>query len=154
MALHHHAREQPLQVEGHHLLQGHGGEHWRRTAFTQVGGNLHETGQVLLGHLDPGELVMARIGIADQGSDVEAEVADEGKGMGRIHRQGRQDRKDRLVEIGIDPIFLIGVQPFVIEQLHAMVKQLVLEIKAVMGLLLVQQGLEGRLDAVELLLGR
>ena len=72
MALHHHAREEALQVERHHLLQGHGGEHRGGTAFTQVGGNLHKAGQIFLRHLNPCKLKLARIGIANLGGDIEA----------------------------------------------------------------------------------
>ena len=65
MPFHFHPREEQLQVEGHHLLQGDGGEDRLRFGGAQFGRQFDKPRQVLLRDLDSGELLNAAIGIAD-----------------------------------------------------------------------------------------
>ena len=94
MTLHLHAWKQQAEVEGHHLLERHGGIHRLGLPAAEFGGDLHKARQDFLGHLHPGEFLASRIGIPDQGCHVEAEVADEGERVRGIDRQGRQYRED------------------------------------------------------------
>ena len=127
VTFHMHAREQQPEVECHHLLQRHGGVHRLGLFSAQLGGNLNEAGQVFLGHLHPGELLLARIRIPHQGSHVEAEVADEGEGVGGIHRQGGQHRENGVLEVGLDPLALAVVEVGVVDQVNAVAGELALQ---------------------------
>ena len=65
MALHLHAWEEPAQVEGHHLFQGHGGEDRWGLAAAEIGGDFDEPRQDFLRHLDPGKFLLAGFWIPD-----------------------------------------------------------------------------------------
>ena len=153
VTLHGHAGEEQLQVEGHQLLQRHGGETGGGNAGAELGGDLHEARQDFLGHLHPGELLLTAVGIADQGRHVETEVAHERERVGRIDGQGRQHRKDQALEVVVGPGFLLIVQAQIIDQLHAVFEQLTLERMAVMLLLQFQQGPQFGVDGLQLFLG-
>jgi len=74
-----------------------------------------------------------------------------GNVMGRIHGQGREDRKDRVLEVGVQPLLLFLVQPGVIHQVHAHLSQLMFEVVAVVRLLLGEQRIEAFTHAGQLL---
>ena len=77
-----------------------------------------------MGNLHPGKLLLASFRITDQGGDVEAEVADEREWVGRIHRQGGENRKYCIAEVVINPIPLGAIQLFVVKYLHPLLGQL------------------------------
>ena len=150
VGLHAHAWEQQAQVVGHHLLQGDGGVE-QALLTSQLKGHLDEARQILLGHFHPRKLLLTGIRVPNQGSDVEAEVADEGKRVGRIHRQRRQHRKDGAAEVLVDPGALLIIELLVIEHLHPMLSQLGPQGVAVVLLLLLQQWPQLGLDRRQLL---
>ena len=115
MPLHLHAGEEQLQVEGHHLLEGNGGEDRLGFGGAQLSGQFDKPRQVFLRDLDPGELLNAAVGIADQGRDVQAEVADEGEGVCGVHRQRGEHREDGALEVVVDPGLLLFVQQPVVQ---------------------------------------
>ena len=153
MTLDHHAGKEELQVERHQLFQRHRREHRRGFAAAELGGDRHEARQDLLGNLHPCELLLAAVGIADQGRHVEAEVAQERKGVGRIHRQRREHRKDGAAEVGVGPVLLASVEPGVVDQLDAVFVEVALERMAVVLLLQFEQGAQLGLDRLQLLQG-
>ena len=120
-------------------------------ARAELGGNRHEAGQDLLRHLDPRELLLARVWITDHGRHIETEVAHERKGMRRIYGQGRQDRKDGALEIVVYPLFLFIVKAAVIEQVDAVFGQRAFEVQAIVLLLLIEQRSQFSLNCFQLL---
>ena len=146
-----HPREQQLQVESHHLLQRNGAVDHSRFVVAELTGQFQKAGQVLLRHLHPRELLHACFRVAYQGGDVEAEVADEWEGVGRIHRQGCEHRKDGVAEVFVHPFPLGLAEVGVIQHLHAMTGQLGLQGLAVVVLLLGQQGTQLGLNGLQLL---
>ena len=150
VGLHAHAGEEQAEVVGHHLLQGDGGVEQALLAG-QLQRQLDEARQIFLGHLHPRKLLLTGVGIADQGGDVEAEVADKRKWVGRIHRQRRQHRKDGAAEVLVDPGALLAIELLVIEHLHPVLSQLGPQGVAVVLLLLLQQWPQLGLDRRQLL---
>ncbi len=84
-----HAREERLHVEGDQLLEGE---------EAAVIGKRGEAGQQRR-HLKAGEVLDPAKRVADDHREVEREVRDVGKGMGRVDRKRGQDREDVLVEL-------------------------------------------------------
>ena len=153
MPLHVHAWEQQAEVEGHHLLQRHGRVNGFGLLAAQVGRDLDEAGQVFLRHLHPGKFLLTRIGVAHQGGHVEAQVADEGKGVGGIHRQGGENRENGVLEVGVEPIALGTVEVGVVGEVNAVVAEMALKGVAVVLLLHLQQGAQLGANRLQLLLG-
>ena len=152
MPRHDHSREQQPDVEGHHLLQRHGGVDAVVNRFAQLRGNRHEARQHRLGHLHPGQLTLTAVGVHHQGRNVEAQIADEGERMGRIHRQWCQHRENRRQKKIVDPGLLLLIELRVIEEMNRVPLQFGLEMVAVVLLLLVQQWNQRCADGLELLL--
>ena len=63
-------------------------------AVAEVVGQGDKAGKDFLRHLDAGELLLPGFRIANQGRHIQAEVAHEREGMGRIHCQWREHGKD------------------------------------------------------------
>ena len=151
MPLDRHAREQLLQVEGDHLLEGDGGVNGFVLLAAQVRGDGDEARQIFLGNFHPGKLPLSCFRINNHGRNVEAQVADEGERMGGVHRQRCEHRKHRGLEGVVNPLALVVVQLFVIEQLNLVFQQLRPQVLAVMHLLLSQQGNQPFPDRQQLL---
>ena len=86
----HHPRKQAVEVGHDELLGG------QIAALV----DRHQTGEQV-GHLDPGEAVLAGLGIANEHGDRQGEVGDVGEGMARVDRQRGEHGEDALlVDLG------------------------------------------------------
>ena len=90
----------------------------------KIGGNCDEAGQDLLGNLHTGELALTALGVADQSCHIQAQIAHEREGMRRINSQGCENRKDRCLEVVVNPESLALIELFVIQQMGAVVSWL------------------------------
>ena len=85
VTLHGHAWEQQANVEGHHLFQGNGFVDGCVIGRDEICGELHKSGQHFLRHFHPGQLALPAVGVNHQRRHVEAQVADERKGVRRVN---------------------------------------------------------------------
>ena len=139
MTFNRHAREEQGKVEGDHLFQ------WNRTVdrgwilIAEFRGDRHEPGKVLLRNLHPRELALIRFGVTNDRGHVDAQVADEREGVGRIDGQRCQHREHRGPKGVIHPLPLTRVELVVIQQLDPVLLQLLFEVELKVFLLSLQQ---------------
>ena len=81
-----HSWKEQAEIESNDLLKRHCCVQWLGISAAKLSGNGDKARKDLLRNLHPGQLALPRLWVMDQGGDVEAEIANEGKGMGRIHR--------------------------------------------------------------------
>ena len=101
---------------------------------------------------DEGAELALVLGPAQIEHDGEAEIGDEGKGMGRIDGHRRQDREDLVEEEGVEPLLLLGRQLAGIDDGDAAGAHLVAQ-PAPAGLLIAHELARQRVDGGELLGG-
>ena len=153
MPLDRHAREQLLQVEGDHLLECDCGVNGIVLLAAQIRGDGDEARKIFLGNFDPCKLPLSRFRINNHGGNVQAQVANEGERMGRVHCQGCEHWKHRRLKGVVNPLALVVVELFVIQQLNSVFQQLRSQVLSVMHLLLSQQGDQSLSDRQQLLQG-
>ena len=86
MAFDAHSWKEQTEIEGNHLLKRHCCVHWLGIRAAKLNGNRDKARKDLLRNLHSGQLALTRLWVMDQGGHVEAEIANERKGMGRIYR--------------------------------------------------------------------
>ena len=86
MAFDAHSWKEQAEIEGNHLFKRHCRMQRLGIRAAQLNRNRDKARKDLLGNLHSSQLALARLWVVDQGGHVEAEIANEGKGMGRIHR--------------------------------------------------------------------
>ena len=74
-------------------------------------------------HLDPGEVLLAGLGVAHEDGEVEREPGDVGERVGRVDRQRRQHREDPLLEQPLAELLLLAVEVGPPDQLDALLGQ-------------------------------
>ena len=108
-----HAREQDPELRGDHLLE-------RDEAVTV--GQRQEAGQQRR-HLDPGEAVLAGLGVEHGHAEVQREVRDVGERVPGVERQRGQHREDALLEDLLQVLAVVLVELVPREQLDTDVPQ-------------------------------
>ena len=93
------AREEPIEVVGDHLLDRH----------EAVAGQGDEPRQERR-YLDPCELDLVVLGIANDDGEIEREVRDVGERVGGVDRERSEDRKDLVVEALVEHGDLGGIE--------------------------------------------
>ena len=133
MVCDHCAGEKHIEIVGDDLFQKNNRAH--RVQFRQLGWDIHKAGQTS-GHLDPGKLVAAGFRVLDEHRNVEAQVADKGKRMSRVHSQGGKYSKDKGLKVVGGPVLLATVELCIVENLHTVLPQCGDEIMFIVLLLL------------------
>ena len=96
---HLHAGEQPLEVLADDVLERH-------EALVAEGDEAAERGR----HLDPCEVLLAGLGVADQHGHVQREPGDVGERVSRVDGERREDREDALLEEPLAELLLLAVE--------------------------------------------
>ena len=142
MPLDAHAWEQQTQVEGHDLFQRHGGVNRSVLGSGQIRWDGDESRKDRLRHFHSGQQALSGFRISNQRRHIQAQVADEGEWVCWIHRQGCEHRKDRRLEVVVDPESLTLIELRIVEQMRTVVMQLLLQSCAVVLLLTTKQRCE------------
>ncbi|GMA87564.1 hypothetical protein GCM10025868_28140 [Angustibacter aerolatus] len=110
---HVHAREELVEVRGDDVLEGHEARLVRVGVGRLDGGR---AGRGLLDgdeprqqrrHLDAGEVLLLRLGVADDDREVQRQARDVGERVGRVDRQRREHREDLVAEHLVQPVLLV-----------------------------------------------
>ena len=109
---HLHAREQPPEVLADDVLQRH----------EPLVAQRHEPAERRR-HLDPGEVLLAGLGVAHQHGHVQREAGDVGEGVGRVDRQRREHREDAVLEEPLGELLLLAVEVVPPHQVDAVGRQ-------------------------------
>ena len=110
---HLHAREEPLEVLADDVLERH----------EALVAQRHEAAEDRR-HLDPREVLLVGLGVADQHGEVEREPGDVGERVGRVDRQRREHREDPVLEQPLAELLLLAVELVPADQLDALLGQL------------------------------
>ena len=86
--------EQRVEIGGDHVLEGN--------EPVAVLAHPKEAPEQLLRHLDPGDDLVAAVGVAEQHPEAERKVGDVWEGPAEADHQRRQRREDLLVEVPVD----------------------------------------------------
>ena len=109
---HLHAGEEPLEVLADDVLERH----------EPLVAERHEPVEDRR-HLDPGEVLLAGLGVADQHGEVEREPGDVGERVRRVDGQRGEHREDPLLEQPLAVLLLLAVEVVPADQLDAGVGQ-------------------------------
>ena len=121
MSFNGHARKEHFEIEGDRLFDRNCRVDRLRIVIAELRWNGHKAWEIFFRNFDPCQLPLVSFGISHYRCHVQAEVANEGKWMGGIDSQGGENRKDRGLEIVINPGALGLIELRVIKQLNVVI---------------------------------
>ena len=133
-----HAGEEVVEVAGDDLLQGDEGGAGGLVRGLELAAGDGDQARQRRRDLEPGEVLLAGAGVAQQHGEVEGQARDVGEGVGGVDGQRGEHRVDLVAEVAGEPLGLALVEVLPVDDLDIVLGQ------AGADVLLPQGGLAGR----------